>query len=148
MAEGATSAGLRVSHTPPAVDVKEMVYFIKPRSSIVQPWHDFNAVVQHGKLHGDYLDSIYESMGQIFSPIMRFNKMSWPVSVRNEFAAGINKFMTQLTETYVVLSDVKLWPAIPVFEEAGGDVLAPWQCVTVACCLCLRVHNAIPVIRS
>ena len=56
--------------------------------------------MQNGVVHGDYLDSIFESMTQVFSPMLYTNKMDWPVSVRNEFATGMNKFMTQLTETH------------------------------------------------
>ena len=94
------SGAVICSSTPPKTLIPELAYFIKAQAQTIYPWQDFDNLVQHGTVRGDYLNSIYDNMGNVFSPLLSGNKFGWPVSVRNEFASGMNRFMSTLTETF------------------------------------------------
>jgi dynein heavy chain len=88
---------LCISHSLPTELVGKLCYFLRIKDAYVYPGTKFSDVVQTGVLHGDYLASLVRIMNNVFAPLLTANE-SWPESVRNEFAAGLNRFMSTLTD--------------------------------------------------
>lgn len=87
------------SHSfPPGQPLQEVYFFMKQAGALLTPFEDFDDLVQHGGVHGDYLDSLASSMTSIYSPLLSCHTR-WPASVQNEFLSGMNKFMSTVTET-------------------------------------------------
>lgn len=88
---------LCISQTLPTELVGKICYFLRISDEYIYPWTKFNDVVQSGVLHGDYLASLMRVMNNVFAPLLSANE-AWPESVRNEFAAGLHRFMSTLTD--------------------------------------------------
>ncbi|EGD81605.1 dynein heavy chain 2 [Salpingoeca rosetta] len=89
---------LVVSHSPPAYPVGRLIYFVRAKPELIYPDSQFDDIVHTGVLQQDYLDSLVRLMNDLFSPLMSHAAKQWPDSVRNEFAAGMNRFMSSLTD--------------------------------------------------
>jgi len=87
---------LFVQHSPPR-DAKEFVYFIRTDNEVINPGDNFESHVQYGLLKCNALDSLTRLMNTLYSPLLSRNS-SWPISVQNEFASGINRFMAVLND--------------------------------------------------
>lgn len=88
---------LCLSQEAPQHAVGEVAYFLRTGDRLIYPDDDFDAMVQHGVLHADYLGSLARVMHDVFSPLLA-GTAQWPDSVRDEFAAGMNRFMSALTD--------------------------------------------------
>lgn len=97
-----------LQHLPPT-DATEFCYFVRLDSEPLTP-AAFESRVQYGYLKMGALDSLSRHMGAVFSPLLSRNAPAWPVSVQNEFAAGMNRFMAALNdETHRALGHTVLF---------------------------------------
>lgn len=109
-ATGAAPAhAVRITHTlPPAVLTRsdsedpegilsQLAYFICQPETQIQPGHPFEQAVQFGTLQGDALQDLVRVMTTVYTPLLARNS-AWPNSVQNDFAAGMNRFMSALTD--------------------------------------------------
>ena len=93
-----TEGMLVVSQSPPSYPVGRLVFFVRARPDLIYPDSKFDEIVHTGVLQQDYLGSLVRLMNDLFSPLMSHAAKKWPDSVRNEFAAGMNRFMSSLTD--------------------------------------------------
>ena len=85
-----------LQHAPPR-DVPEFVYFIRIDSEPITMHSEFENHVQYGLLKCDALNSLARIMSSLYSPLLARNP-TWPASVQNEFASGVNRFMAVLND--------------------------------------------------
>lgn len=89
---------LVVGHSPPSFPVGRIVYFLRTKPELIYPNSTFDEIVHSGVLQRNYLECLVRLMSDLFSPLMAHAAGHWPDSVRNEFAAGMNRFMSTLTD--------------------------------------------------
>ena len=53
---------------------------------------EFLSQFQWGTLRKKYFDSLLRVMGGLFGPLVFSNK-SWPDSIRNDFSAGLHRYL-------------------------------------------------------
>jgi dynein heavy chain len=116
-----TSEGqIHVQHTPPR-DAKDFVYFIRTDNEPITMKDHFESHVQYGLMKYGALDGLAQIMNTLFSPLLSRNP-SWPQSVQNEFASGMNRFMAVLNdESHKSKGHTVLY--LPN-EDLDGEVLA------------------------
>ena len=109
--------GLTFSKTVSTNTASALFYFLKESDFAIRDIDTFKHRVQFGYINQNMLNSLSTVMTDIFCPL--FSKATtWPKSVRNDFAASLNKFMSSLTDA-LQQDDTLLY--IPV-EDLAADV--------------------------
>lgn len=114
------------SDAVPTKPVGELSYFLKTNGGTILPADDFDAKAVHVTVRGAHLDSMVESLEQMYTPLLE-DAQAWPKSIQHEFMASMNRFMgvvndvkkKSLTELYIP-RESKVLMQVPAGDNTDG----------------------------
>ncbi|KAL0970220.1 hypothetical protein UPYG_G00238880 [Umbra pygmaea] len=90
-------AGLRVEYAMPSQVVDQLAFFIRSEDTPIFE-ETFESVVQFGVVRGNPIESLLRMLNGVHVPQV-INSTVWPESIKNNFSAQMDRFLTTLTDS-------------------------------------------------